>query len=290
MSFVGKILVVVQLVLSVLFMALAGAVFATHQNWKGKFEQQAIALAGAQKSVTDTLAEKETALSLSQKLVDENKATLGTLTNQVQNQTTELNALKEQNNETQQKLQTQTALALTKAKESDFRTTESEEQRAANRALQISLDETSAKMRQLEDDKFALQIEYDNLKDQLLADQVTMAYYKKMLILHKIETDPLLAEKRNAAPPPVDGLVKVVKIDRTNRPVFVEITIGSDDGLLTGHVLDVIRLGVDGKKPQYLGKIRVTSVSPDVAVCEVMRDDQPANGIIQEGDNVTTKL
>ena len=290
MSFVGKILVVVQLVLSVLFMALAGAVFATHQNWKGKFEQQAIALTGAQKSVTDTLAEKETALALGQKLVDENKAALGTLAAQVQNQTTELDALKKQNNETQQKLQTQTALSLTKAKESDFRTTEAEEQRAANRALQISLDDTSAKMRQLEDDKFALQIEYDNLKDQLLADQVTMAYYKKMIILHKIETDPLLAEKRNSPPPPVDGLVKVVKIDRTNRPVFVEITIGSDDGLLTGHVLDVIRLGVDGKKPQYLGKIRVTSVGPDVAVCEVLRGDQPANGIIEVGDNVTTKL
>ena len=220
----------------------------------------------------------------------ENKAALGTLAAQVQNQTTELDALKKQNNETQQKLQTQTALSLTKAKESDFRTTEAEEQRAANRALQISLDDTSAKMRQLEDDKFALQIEYDNLKDQLLADQVTMAYYKKMLDLHKIETNPVLAEKRNAPPPPVDGLVKVVKIDRTNRPVFVEITIGSDDGLLTGHVLDVIRLGVDGKKPQYLGKIRVTSVGPDVAVCEVLRGDQPANGIIEVGDNVTTKL
>ncbi len=290
MSFVGKILVVVQLVLSVLFMALAGAVFATHQNWKGKYEQQAIALTGAQKSVTDTLAEKETALALGQKLVDENKAALGALAAQVQNQTTELDALKKQNNETQQKLQTQTALSLTKAKESDFRTTEAEEQRAANRALQISLDDTSAKMRQLEDDKFALQIEYDNLKDQLLADQVTMAYYKKMLDLRNIETDPVLAEKRNAPPPPVDGLVKVVKIDRTNRPVFVEITIGSDDGLLTGHVLDVIRLGVGGKKPQYLGKIRVTSVGPDVAVCEVLRGDQPANGIIEVGDNVTTKL
>lgn len=290
MSFVGKILVVVQLVLSVLFMALAGAVFATHQNWKGKYETQAVQLKGAQKSVTDTLAEKETALSLSQKLVDENKAALGALAAQVQNQTTELDALKKKNNEDQQKLQTQTALALSKAKESDFRTTESEEQRASNRALQISLDDTAAKMRQIEDEKFGLQIEYDNLKDLLLADQVKMAYYKKMLSLHKIETDPALAEKRDAPPPPVDGLVRVVKIDRTNRPVFVEITIGSDDGLLKGHVLDVMRLGVNGKKAQYLGKIRVTSIEPDRAVCEVMREDQPANGIIQEGDNVTTKL
>ena len=34
MSFVGKILVVVQLVLSVLFMAFAGAVQSAHVNWR----------------------------------------------------------------------------------------------------------------------------------------------------------------------------------------------------------------------------------------------------------------
>lgn len=288
MSFVGKILVVVQLVLSVLFMALAGAVFATHQNWKDKYTKQAEDLKGAQKSVTDTLAEKETALKLSQKLDDENKLNVGSLTTELQNQTLELNALKKKNNEDQQELQTQTALALTKAKESDFRIKEAEEQRAANRALQISLDETAANMRQIEDDKFALQIEHDNLKDQLLADQVTMAYYKKMISLHKIETDPVLAEKRNAPPPPVEGLVKVVRKDRTARPKYVEITVGEDDGLLIGHVMDVMRNGVNGKDPQYLGKVRIISIEPDSAVCEVV--ESAKNGIIEEGDNVTTKL
>ena len=34
MNVVGKILVVVQIVLSVMFMALAGAVFTAQQNWK----------------------------------------------------------------------------------------------------------------------------------------------------------------------------------------------------------------------------------------------------------------
>ena len=34
MTFVGKILVVVQLVLSLLFMTFAGAVFSVEQNWK----------------------------------------------------------------------------------------------------------------------------------------------------------------------------------------------------------------------------------------------------------------
>ena len=48
MSFVGKILVVVQLVLSVLFMALAGAVFSVHQNWKDKYDKQVILVEGVE--------------------------------------------------------------------------------------------------------------------------------------------------------------------------------------------------------------------------------------------------
>ena len=63
---------------------------------------------------------------------------------------------------------------------------------------------------------------------------------------------------------------------------FVEISIGSDDGLLKGHQLDVVR----GDK--YLGKIRVVEATADKAVCEVVHKNK--YGIIQRGDNVTTKL
>ena len=37
MTFIGKMLIVVQLVLSLLFMAFAGAVFTVEQNWKQQF-------------------------------------------------------------------------------------------------------------------------------------------------------------------------------------------------------------------------------------------------------------
>ena len=288
MSFVGKILVVVQLVLSVLFMALAGAVFSVHTNWKTKYVAQEVLLKGAEKSATDTRAELNTVKEASQRIVDGNKADMANLTLLVANQATELEALKKKNNEDQQELQTQTALAIVKAREAIFRTTESEEQRAANRSLQASLDETAATMRKIEDEKFGLQIEYDNLKDQFLVDQVKMAYFEKKLRLHNIETDPVLAEKRDAPPPPVEGLVKVVRKDRTARPKYIEITVGEDDGLLVGHVMDVMRNGVSGKDSQYLGKVRIISIEPDSAVCEVV--ESAKNGIIEVGDNVTTKL
>lgn len=288
MSFVGKILVVVQLVLSVLFMALAGAVFSVHTNWKTKYEAQAILMEGEKKNVATAQAELASAKQASQKVVDDNRAQMGQLTQQVASQTIELEALKKQNNENQQELQTQTGLATTKARESNFRTTESEEQRAVNGTLQVALDTTAAAMRQLQDDQFALQIEHDNLKDRYLATLEKLSYLEQVVRAKGIDTDPKVAEKKAAPPPPVDGLVKVVQKDRTNRPKAIEITIGEDDGLLKGHILSVMRIGVGGKEPQYLGAVRIISIGPNFAVCEVV--ESAKNGIIEVGDNVTTKL
>ncbi len=289
MSFVGKILVVVQLVLSVLFMALAGAVFAVHTNWKTKYETQTTALDGAQKDVSNMRAELDSVKQSSQKSVDDAKAQVGQLSEQVQNLTAEMAALRKKNNEDQLELQTQVALAETKAREAVFRATEADEQRAANRALQTALDEVAAKLRQNEDERVGQKVEYENLKQQYNTDLVALAYLKKIVKRHGLETDPKIVAKLADPPPPLDGLVKEVKLDRTNSPKFVEITVGSDDGLLIGHELDVMRTGVDGKDPQYLGKIKVVQLYPDGAVCEVLRD-KAKNGIIEVGDNVTTKL
>jgi hypothetical protein len=288
MSFVGKILVVVQLVLSVLFMALAGAVFSVHTNWKAKHEAQAVLLEGEKKNVATAQAELAAVRQASQKIVDDNKAQMGNLTQQVATQTIELAALTKKNNEDQLELQTQTAIATTKTREAIFRTTEADEQRAANRTLQIALDTTAASMRQIEDDKFALQIEHDNLKDLHLASLEKLAYLEKVVRKHGIETDPLIAEKMDAPPPPVDGLVSEVKKDNTNRPKMITITVGEDDGLLKGNVMSVMRSGVGGKKPQYLGQVRIIVIAPNSAVCEVV--ESAKNGIIEVGDNVTTKL
>ncbi len=288
MSFVGKILVVVQLVLSVLFMALAGAVFSVHQNWKTKYDAQVTIVEGLKKDVATAQSDLSSVRQESQKIVDDNKAQLGTLTEQVGNQVTELTALKKKNNEDQQELQTQSAIAMTKAKEAEFRIQESEEQRASNRALQAALDLSATEKRQLEDEKFGLQVEFDNLKDQYNNGLVQLAYLEKIVRTKGINTDPKVAAKLAEPAPPVEGLVDEVKMDRTHRPKYLTISIGSDDGLLKGHILDVRRSGVGGKVPQYLGKVQIISILPDSAVCIVLEPTK--NGIIEVGDNVTTNL
>lgn len=290
MSFVGKVLVVVQLALSVLFMALAGAVFAVHTNWKAEYQKQVDIVTGSTKSVSDMQAELDSVKQASQKVVDDNKAEMDLLKNTVQTQAQQIDALTKKNNEDQQELQTQTALAEIKAKEAEFRKAEADEQRAANRALQTSLDQTAAKVRDLEDQKFGLEVEYGTLRNKAEEDQLKLAYLEKLARKMGLETDPKKAAKLEEPPPPVEGLVKSLKKDRANQVRMIEISIGSDDGLIVGHKLDVMRTGVDGKPAKYLGKVKVISIEPDYAVCEVMREDTPPNGIIEVGDNVTTKL
>jgi serine/threonine protein kinase/WD40 repeat protein len=61
---------------------------------------------------------------------------------------------------------------------------------------------------------------------------------------------------------------------------LVEISIGSDDGLRRGDLLDVIR------DKTYLGRISVVRLSPDKAVCRI----ESRQGEIRRGDRVTTQI
>ena len=62
----------------------------------------------------------------------------------------------------------------------------------------------------------------------------------------------------------------------------IEVSLGSDDGLQKGHVLEVYRGG------EYMGRAVVIAVRPDRAVARIVEDY--ARGIVQRGDRVTTRL
>ena len=61
-------------------------------------------------------------------------------------------------------------------------------------------------------------------------------------------------------------------------------------GLKKGHEMSVIRTGLNkpGQQPKFLCKILILNTTPDKAVGEVIEGTR--NGVIQKGDNVTTKL
>jgi hypothetical protein len=76
--------------------------------------------------------------------------------------------------------------------------------------------------------------------------------------------------------PTVNGVVMAVVDDS------IEVSLGFDDGLQTGHQIEVYR------NDEYLGRAIVRSVKPDRAVAVLVREY--SRGIVQRGDKVTTRL
>jgi hypothetical protein len=86
-------------------------------------------------------------------------------------------------------------------------------------------------------------------------------------------------------PPPVDvkGVITNIIRDRG----LVEISIGSDDGVNTGHTLVVYRLK---PRPEFLGKIRILDAEHHKAVGQVMKTDAVRHSAMARGDEVASSI
>ena len=126
------------------------------------------------------------------------------------------------------------------------------------------------KVNQLETDKEQLRKRnVDLAKDVSRADQ----------LLRKLGYDK--NRDYSEIPPTVDGVVLA-----TPGSSLVEISIGSDQGLIEKHQLEVYR--VSGGQNTYVGRIEVVKTSPDQAVCKIDPKFQQSN--IMVGDRVATKI
>ncbi|MBX3439691.1 MAG: hypothetical protein KF861_19535, partial [Planctomycetaceae bacterium] len=160
--------------------------------------------------------------------------------------------------------------------------------RVASQVLQAQVNEMQSELRDRDDQIFAMQLRLEDLStrhDTLLAENGDL---KKVLRLNKLSTDTVDYRAKDEPPPPIDGVVIAIKADKTNRTKAVEISVGSDDGVRKNHEMDVYSSEANSGKTRYLGKIRIIEVTPDRAVGYVIQSAK--NGIIQRGDNVTTRL
>jgi len=288
MSFVGKMLIVLQVVLSVVFMAFAGAVYTAQTNWKQQHDSMQSQVQQLQTTINDNAeASKRQVDELTQQRdaaqqrAEAAEGKLAQLDAQYQNEL-------QKNNRLELELKAQTGLADAKSNEASFRDEEAQRQRIAYQTLRAQNNEMAAQLRSTEDELFAERLERQALAerhDELLAENGDL---RKILRLNDLSADSSAYASLQEPPPPVDGLVVATKKDKTNRTEFVEVSIGSDDGLSRNHELDVFRPAASGGKTQYLGRIRIVYLTPDRAVGRVI--ETAKNGIIERGDNVTTKL
>src|SRR5262249_30149948 len=115
--------------------------------------------------------------------------------------------------------------------------------------FKLQQTELNDKIRELERQTKSLD---ENNKD--LRDRV--ARYSTLLRRNGL-SDDISTVKGLESPPVVQG--EVARVDQRDNS-RVEITIGSDDGLVPGHELFVYRVK---PRPQYLGKIQIMTVDPD---------------------------
>jgi LPS O-antigen subunit length determinant protein (WzzB/FepE family) len=276
MNWLGKVFVVVILIMSLVFMGLSMAVYATHKNWKTVSE-------GLAKEVTQLKAEKEAETSAHNRRVEDlerevtaekqqavkaeaERVSLAEHNVQIQ---TELDGLKQNQRDHIAAVASTQAINQTLAGEvGDLRQKIRGEQQTRDRVFKRALDATE-ELNQAAG-------EYQNARER--SDQLTKQVAGMTTVMREKGIDP--ATNPNAVVPTVEGVVSGTK--RAGGAQLIEVTIGSDDGLKTGNTLEVSR----GDK--YLGRLEVIQTSPDKSVGRVDRNFQ--QGQIQEGDRVATRI
>lgn len=291
MSFFGKILVVVQLTLSVLFMMFAAAVYTTHTNWRDKFDTASKAQAkavneknAAQEEASKYQTELKQAMDRSEQRAQEAEAQLNIITQQFETS-------KQQAANLQAQLATSQRRAQNSADEAMARNEEARELREVNHVQTGLISQAETDKAKLNDEvrKLTSDLEVAGGKNSGLVKQISI--YRALLAKNGIEADEAIDIANIVQPPPrIEGKVSTVRKPlKLGNAETLGITLGINDGLQAGHEMTVWRpSGKTGAKPRYLAKIRIVSTNPDTAVGEVIETSR--NGAIQEGDHVTTKL
>ncbi len=288
MTLLGKIFTVLILIMSVLFLGFSIVVYATHTNWRtvvsntepGKpglvqqlerQKEQNRQLKAMQADLTTTIALEQAArrfalaalesklkarsdelMRVSQelaKLIATEGTTAGALVtaqNQLANLTTEVNQLRDDIKAAEQDVDAQYALVVQRTDE-------------VNQLRRLKGD--------LEQREAPLLLQLSALKD--VAD--------KLGVRMDMNPDGTVRTDVDNIPPKVDGVVVTV-----GEKDLIEISIGDDDGIKSGHKLDVYRDNA------YLGKVVIVKTSPDRAVAEIIPEFK--RGTIRKGDRVATKF
>ena len=271
MDTLGKIFVFAVMVMSVVFMSFAIAIFSSHTNWQKESErlqtelEQAVAERAAKESELTTLIDQNAASEKDQEQVVKKLETA------LQQKNTELADLKKKRAAELSNLDKDIA-ELSEAKDERDAADElvgklREEIHGLQDKLKKSVNDGASLASELHQSESELAMTTERKKQ--LEEQVANAR-------EVLQQNGLSLKRPEIVIPVVGGVVTAIAND------LAEVSIGSDDGLQAGHELEVFRAD------EYLGRLRVVSVKPDRAVVRVLKDF--ARGIVQRGDRVATRL
>ncbi len=285
MTFVGKLLVIVQFMLSICFMAFAGAVYTHQTNWRVENQKTTDKLNAANrdlKAEVDKRTDLQTTLTAKVNAA-EDKAKAAT---NEQRLTADLaKKLKEEVDLLNSNLSTETSLKKSAQEEANIRKEEARILTTVNDKLNKELNQKNTVTRTQDETLFSRETELKSLSEKYDVMVAQVATFTKVLAANGFSTDPKSYSTVNSPTPLVFGRVEEAEPKGKSGKERVQISVGSDDGVTEGATLFVYRIG---ERSKFLAQIRIELVKPDQAVGVVIPGTK--NGVIEKGDYVSTKL
>lgn len=292
MNLVGKIFTVLIFIMSLVLMSLVLALYTTHTNWRLLVEN------------TEDKATEQAPLGYKYQLQQaenrnkELRSEYDVVQGRLDREMTEKKQVKAKLETENEQLRSDLA-----NRETQLATSQQEvrdaiaQQKAVMASLEAMRDENTnlrAEVKQIQEDRdkqFDLMVKKtDDLHDkvneletlQMRNRELAAEYARAMQVLRHfaLQNDP----EYYAGLQPPDFLNGIV-LDVT--PDLVAISLGSDDGLRKGHKMEVYRSG-GASGNTYVGRIEVSSVEPNKAICKILKDQQ--RNQFQRNDRVATKL
>jgi predicted nucleic acid-binding Zn-ribbon protein len=282
MTFVGKILVVLVTAFSLFFLAVSTVVFVTEKNWKEDRDKVKTELTKQQTKLADTTAALESATKDLEQAKADHQAQTKAVELRIAELQSRIDAGQKELTETRATAATAQETLKTALSEADARKKETELLRQQLSAVQQQSNEFKLVQTELQDQIRLLERDLESAKKSNADLRERAGAFSAELRRNGLSDDFQRIKGVNTIPPTVEGVVK--RVDARNERV--EISIGSDDGLVIGHELDVFRTA---PQPDYLGKIRIEAVDPDQAVGVVIGKTVQGKKI-QEGDNVASSI
>jgi hypothetical protein len=281
MTYVGKILVIVIMAFSLIFLGISTVVFTTAKNWRSATEEQKKKVG----DLTKQVGVAQAAVDAAKKELDDAKGKFDALTknlnNQIQGQEAQIASAQKQITQASGEVGTAQMNARTALDEAEARRKDSEPIRDQKAAVEKQANEFKLKQAELNDRIRELERILETATKHNTDLRERVAKFSALLRQSGL-SDDISQIKGMESPPPVVGEVK--RVDPSNRRV--ELTIGSDDGLVVGHELFLFR---QKPRPEYLGKITIIAVDPDQAVGRVNGTTYQGKKI-QEGDLVSSTI
>jgi hypothetical protein len=282
MTVLGKILVFVNLVFSLVVGALIIMVFIARTQWASEFKRLNDRYGVAKDSVGSYAAETESV----RKEMNERVKELNDKINNMQAEYAKLQAAKkavdDQLTAATSNVDSQGNNVTAMKEELKRRSAEVKYLEDQVVKLQDSNNNTVVEMNKLRDLKVAAEIQRDSVaaRNKLLVEKVEEQ--AKQIV--KLKAPPSTAAStvsltKNPPPEYIKGLIK--EVDPGSG--LMSITLGSDQGLRPGHTLEVYRLN----PAKYLGTLYVVEVRATTAVVRPMGK---MSGQPQVGDEVASKV